>query len=288
MSHLSCQAPRPRFVVCWISMIGLFDSGVGGLTVVKELLQQLPAYDFVYLADTARAPYGDRDAETIQRFVQEDCQFLVDRGASILVAASNTNTTHRASNLRAAIPVPILGTIAPQFADVVRTATKNGKVGILATAATVANGRYQRLVEQQGFEPFAQACPKLVPLTETGELDSTAIHSAIEECIRPLLQQGVDTIILGCTHYPLIRDEIVVIVGRDIALIDPAATCICWACLVPAAASRHCKSTAEERQASIFLNTPPLRHAAARRTVSGQIGGVAARCCGVVMVQPFS
>lgn len=207
-------------------MIGLFDSGVGGLTVVAELLKQLPDYNFVYLADTARAPYGSRDPETIRQFVREDCAFLQAHGATIIVAASNTNTTHRASNLRESVFVPVIGTIAPQFGDVIRSATKNGRVGILATDATMANGRYQRLVDEQGFQAFAQSCPKLVPFIEVGELDSSALVSALEEYVEPLLAQHVDTIILGCTHYPMVREQIQKIVGSSITLIDPAATCI--------------------------------------------------------------
>ncbi len=207
-------------------MIGLFDSGVGGLTVVAELLKQLPEYDFVYLADTARAPYGSRDPETIEQFVKEDCAFLVAYDADIIVAASNTNTTHRASDIREFIPVPVVGTIAPQFSEVIHSTTKNGKIGILATVATVGNGRYQRLVEEQGFQAFAQACPMLVPLIEAGELEGDNLRSAIAEYVQPLLQQHVDTIILGCTHYPIIREQIANVVGSGIVLIDPAATCV--------------------------------------------------------------
>ena len=207
-------------------MIGLFDSGVGGLTIVVELYKQLPEYDFVYLADTARAPYGSRDAETIVQFVREDCSFLVHQGATIIVAASNTNTTHRAANLRESISVPVVGTIAPQFSETIRKATRNGNVGILATTATIASGRYQRVVEEQGLQPFAQTCPKLVPLIEAGETEGDALRSAIREYIQPLLKQDVDTIILGCTHYPIIRGQIAEAVSSTIALIDPAATCI--------------------------------------------------------------
>lgn len=207
-------------------MIGLFDSGVGGLTIVAGLCKQMPGYDFVYLADTARAPYGSRDPETIQQFVREDCLFLERYGAKIIVAASNTNTTHRAANLRESISVPVVGTIAPQFSETIRHATRNGRVGILATTATIASGRYQHIVVEQGFQPFVQACPKLVPLIEEGETGGDALRSAIQEYVPPLLQHNVDTIILGCTHYPIIREQIAEAIGSDIVLIDPAATCI--------------------------------------------------------------
>ena len=199
--------------------IGVFDSGVGGLTVLHECLVTMPNEDFVYLGDHARLPYGPRPLDEVRRFAFEIAGYLETQGVKLIVVACNTATSAALPALQEALAVPVVGVITPEAAAAVR-ATRNRRIGLLATEATVAAGRYESLVRSldAGARFTAVACPKLVPLIEAAE----QTVDAVTEYARPLRAAGCDTIILGCTHYPLIRPVFQRVFGRDVTLVFSA------------------------------------------------------------------
>jgi len=199
--------------------IGVFDSGVGGLTVLHECLVTMPNEDFVYLGDHARLPYGPRPLEEVRRFAFEIAGYLETQGVKLIVVACNTATSAALPALQESLAVPVVGVITPEAAAAVR-ATRNRRIGLLATQATVAAGRYESLVRSldAGVRFTAVACPRLVPLIEAG--DQTV--DAVNEYAAPLKEAGCDTIILGCTHYPLIRPVFQRVFGRDVTLVFSA------------------------------------------------------------------
>jgi len=199
--------------------IGVFDSGVGGLTVLHECLVTLPAEDFVYLGDHARLPYGPRPLAEIRRFAHEIAGYLEGQGVKLIVVACNAATSAALPALQEHLAVPVVGVIAPEAVAAVR-ATRNRRVGLLATQATVAAGRYEQLVHtlDAGVRFTAVPCPGLVPLIEAGE----QTVDAVREYAAPLQAAGCDTVILGCTHYPLIRPVFERVFGRDVTLVFSA------------------------------------------------------------------
>ncbi|MEO8290170.1 MAG: glutamate racemase [Gaiellaceae bacterium] len=202
--------------------IGIFDSGAGGLTVLHECLVTMPHEDFLYLGDGARCPYGPRPREEIQRFAHEIASYLEDSGVKLIVAACNSATAAALPRLQERLTIPIVGVLAPEAHAAVQ-ATRNRRIGVLATEATVASGRYVEAVRalDAGAQVFSTPCPRLVPLIEaaagTDELDA-----AVREYARRLKEEGVDTVILGCTHYPLIRPVLERVFGRRTTLIFSA------------------------------------------------------------------
>jgi len=199
--------------------IGVFDSGVGGLTVLHECLVTMPQEDFVYLGDHARLPYGPRPLEEIRRFASEIAGYLEAQGVKLIVVACNTATSAALPALQSSLEVPLVGVIAPEAAAAVR-ATRNRRVGLLATQATVAAGRYEALIValDAGVRFTAVACPDLVPLIEAGDQTVEAVRVYAE----PLKRAGCDTVILGCTHYPLIRPVFQRVFGREVTLVFSA------------------------------------------------------------------
>jgi glutamate racemase len=199
--------------------VGVFDSGVGGLTVLHECLVSLPHEDFVYLGDHARLPYGPRDLAEVSRFAHEIAAYLESLGVKLIVVACNTATSAALPALQASLAVPVIGVIAPEAAAAVR-ATRNRRVGLMATEATVRAGRYQALVTalDAGVRFSAVACPGLVPLIEAGQ----PTGEAVAEYAAPLKTAGCDTVILGCTHYPLIRLVFEREFGREVTLVFSA------------------------------------------------------------------
>jgi glutamate racemase len=199
--------------------IGVFDSGVGGLTVLHECLVTMPNEDFVYLGDHARLPYGPRPLPEIARFAHEIAVYLEREGVKLIVVACNAATSAALPELQASLEVPVVGVIAPEAAAAVR-ATRNRRIGLLATQATVAAGRYEALVRtlDAGVRFSAVPCPSLVPLIEAGE----QTVDAVREYAAPLEAAGCDTVILGCTHYPLIRPVLQREFGRDVTLVFSA------------------------------------------------------------------
>jgi glutamate racemase len=199
--------------------IGVFDSGVGGLTVLHECLVTMPSEDFVYLGDHARLPYGPRPLEEIRSFAFEIAGYLETRGVKLIVVACNAATSAALPALQESLGVPVVGVIAPEAYAAVR-ATRNRRIGLLATEATVAAGRYATLVRtlDAGVAFSAVACPRLVPLIEAGE----QTVDAVTKYAAPLRAAGCDTVILGCTHYPLIRPVFQRVFGRDVTLVFSA------------------------------------------------------------------
>jgi glutamate racemase len=200
--------------------IGVFDSGVGGLTVLHECLVTLPHEDFVYLGDGARLPYGPRPLEEVRRFAREIGAYLESRGVKLVVVACNSATAAALPELQTELQVPVVGVIAPEA----HAAVRNRRVGLLATQATVASGRYAELVRSldAGAEVFSVVCSRLVPLIEGEDPFAEATATAVREYAAPLKDAGVDTVILGCTHYPLIRPIFQRVFGRDVTLVFSA------------------------------------------------------------------
>src|SRR5947209_258711 len=199
--------------------IGVFDSGVGGLTVLHECLVTMPNEDFVYLGDHARLPYGPRPLDEVRRFAHEIAGYLEGQGVKLIVVACNSATSAALPALQESLSVPVVGVIAPEAAAAVR-ATRNRRIGLLATQATVSSGRYESLVHtlDAGVRFTAVACPELVPLIESG----AQTVDAVREYAAPLQAAECDTVILGCTHYPLIRPVFERVLGRDVTLVFSA------------------------------------------------------------------
>jgi glutamate racemase len=202
--------------------IGIFDSGVGGLTVLHECLVTLPHEDFVYLGDGARCPYGPRRSEEIRRFAHEIASYLAESGVKLIVAACNSATAVALPQLQERLQVPIVGVLAPEAHAAVQ-ASRNRRIGVLATAATVASDRYAEALHalDAGARVISTACPELVSLIEAGA-GTREIDAAVRAYAGPLREAGVDTVILGCTHYPLIRPVFERVFGRGTALIFSA------------------------------------------------------------------
>ena len=203
--------------------IGIFDSGVGGLSVLLEVRRELPGEDLLYVADSGHAPYGDKPADFIERRATSIVDFFSNEGAKSVVVACNTATGIAIESLRARWPMPIVG-IEPAIKPAVAI-TKSGVIGVLATSQTIASARFARLsgTFASGVEIVAQPCPGLVEQIESGDLSSDATRALVAGYVRPLLARRADTLVLGCTHYPLVRAVIESVVGPDVAIIDPAA-----------------------------------------------------------------
>ncbi|MBM3678559.1 MAG: glutamate racemase [Actinobacteria bacterium] len=203
--------------------IGVFDSGVGGLTVLHEILVTLPHEDVLYLGDNARLPYGPRPLPEIRRYALEIGGFLERAGVKLVVVACNSATAAALPDLQRSLAVPVIGVLQPE-ARAAALATRNRRVGLLATEATVASGRYEALVwtVDAGVDVVALACPRLVPLIEGPDPFGQETVDAVREVAAPLRQVGVDTVILGCTHYPIIRPIFQRVFGRDVTLVFSA------------------------------------------------------------------
>lgn len=203
-----------------MSSIGVFDSGVGGLTVVAALRRRLPAESILYLGDTARLPYGTKSADTVLRYTRRNLDFLVARGVKAAVVACNTASALALPRIEE--PVPLWGVIEPGAREAARVSA--GKVGVLATESTVASGAYERalLAERPELEVSSQPCPLFVPLVEEGWESDPVTREIARRYLEPLLAAGVDTLILGCTHYPLLAPVLAEIAGDGVRLVSSA------------------------------------------------------------------
>ncbi len=203
--------------------IGIFDSGVGGLTVTGRVLQVMPNEEIVYFGDTARVPYGSKGKDTITRFSCQDVRFLLSKNVKAVIVACNTASSNSLEYLQEKFPIPVFGTVIPGAVEAARQ-TKNKRVGIIATAATVRSGAYEKEIKNadSSIEVFSKACPLFVPLAEEGWSNDEITYLTAKKYLEPLLAEGVDTVILGCTHYPLLKECIQKVVGENVTLIDPA------------------------------------------------------------------
>jgi glutamate racemase len=203
--------------------IGIFDSGLGGLTVAHEVMRQLPHERFVYFGDTARVPYGPKSPETVRRYSREITGWLMEQGVKAIVIACNTATAHALSALREELPVPVLGVIEPGARAAV-AATRSGHIGVIGTVGTIKSGAYERAIRE--LEPdvviTARPCPLFVPLVEEGYTEKVAAKLIARDYLGPMADANIDTLVLGCTHYPLLKPLLAEILGDDVRLIDSA------------------------------------------------------------------
>lgn len=203
--------------------IGIFDSGIGGLTVLQQIARLLPRELLVYLGDTGRSPYGTKSPEVVTRYACENTDFLVKRGLKMLVVACNTASAVALDVLRERYQMPVVGVIEPGAQEAVRR-SENRRVGVIGTEATIASGAYTRALRalDPGIEVYTRACPLFVPLVEEGWVDNEVARATTARYLSSLKHSGIDTIILGCTHYPLLKKTIAEFLGEEVQLIDSA------------------------------------------------------------------
>jgi glutamate racemase len=202
--------------------IGVFDSGLGGLTVVRQLLQALPQESIVYLGDTARVPYGSRSPDIVRKFARQDAYFLAGRNVKYIVIACNTASAQAEPDLARRLAIPVMGVIHPGAAAAAETSL-TGRIGIIGTLGTIASEAYQRALTNQrpAATVIARPCPLFVPFVEEGAQDSPAAHLIAQDYLKPFLGGAVDSLILGCTHYPILQTVIGATVGPAVRLVDP-------------------------------------------------------------------
>ena len=205
------------------SAIGVFDSGIGGLTVLQKIIETLPKENTVYLGDTARAPYGTKSVETVLRYSFENTEFLVQKGVKAVVVACNTSTAIALTRLRDSLSIPAIGVIEAGVRRAINS-TKNNKVGVIGTETTIQSGAYTRALKEAdaGVEVYSRACPLFVPLVEEGWTDNEVVEMTVKVYLGSLKQSGIDTLILGCTHYPLLKKVIRKFMGSNVRLVDSA------------------------------------------------------------------
>ncbi len=203
--------------------IGVFDSGLGGLTVVRALLDLLPARDLVYFGDTGRFPYGPKPAEDVLKFSLEISDLLLARDVQMVVVACNSASAAALDQLRAHVAVPVIGVIEPGLRAAIGTTT-NRRIGVIGTVGTIASGAYQRAAADLGpdLTLICAACPGFVEFVEQGDVDSDQVHVLAERLLAPIRRAGVDTLVLGCTHYPLLARTLADVMGSDVVLVSSA------------------------------------------------------------------
>lgn len=203
--------------------IGIFDSGVGGLTVLREIIKTLPQEDTVYLGDTARVPYGTKSPETVVRFARQITSFLVSRDIKLLVVACNTASAVSLDELKAEFPIPIVGVIEPGAAQAAKV-TRSGRVGVIGTAGTIRSSAYTKAIKKinPDIEVITAECPMFVPLVEEGWTDNEVARLTAGIYLKKLKESAVDTLVLGCTHYPLLKGIISEVMGAGVTLVDSA------------------------------------------------------------------
>lgn len=200
--------------------IGMFDSGIGGLTVLKAIIERMPNENVVYFGDTARLPYGSKSSETVTRFSEEIVGFLTTKNPKMIVVACNTASAYSLPRIESMVRIPVVGVIEPGASAAVRV-TRNKKIGVIGTRATVQSGAYLEAVQSRDRQAkvFQKACPLLVPLVEEGWLDHPATRLVAQSYLKPLKEDGIDTLLLGCTHFPLLMPVIKKVMG-DINYVD--------------------------------------------------------------------
>lgn len=202
--------------------IGIFDSGVGGLTVTREIMMQMPEERLVYFGDTARVPYGTKSRETIIRYSRQNIRFLQQHNIKAIVVACNTASAF-VEEVQKDFSIPIMGVVRPGSKAAVES-TRNGRVGVIATQATIGSRIYTRVIHETNpeIQIFGKACPLFVPLVEEGWLEDPVTEEVVRRYVKELQEKEIDTLILGCTHYPLLRNVISKVMGPEITLVNPA------------------------------------------------------------------
>ena len=203
--------------------IGVFDSGIGGLTVVREIMRQIPNETIIYFGDTARVPYGNKSKETILKYSREITRFLISKGVKAIVIACNTASAFALEEIRKEINIPIIGVVKPG-AIAAAAATHNQKVGVIGTQGTINSGIYKEFLSltNPNIEVFSKACPLFVPLVEEGMLEDSVTAAMIKIYVGELTNKDIDTLVMGCTHYPLLQNAIRKFTGDNVTLVNPA------------------------------------------------------------------
>ena len=204
-----------------LSPIGVFDSGLGGLTVLRALIDLVPGIPTVYFGDTGRFPYGSKPADEVLKYALEIGDLLIDRGAQMIVVACNSATSVAFDALIERTEVPIIGVVEPGV-RAAAAVTESGRVGVIGTVGTIASGAYQRAAAAEGVELTCAACPGFVEFVEAGDVDSDQVHVLAERLLEPVRRAGVDTLVLGCTHYPLLARTIGDVMGPEVVLVSSA------------------------------------------------------------------
>ncbi|MBP8819955.1 MAG: glutamate racemase [Syntrophomonadaceae bacterium] len=207
--------------------IGIFDSGVGGLTVVRSLLEKLPQESFIYFGDTAHVPYGNKNEQELMCYAREIIAFLLNQDVKAIIVACGTHSSITLPRISEYYTVPLLGVVKAAASCAVKT-TRNGKIGIAATQATVNSRAYTSEIQRldAGLKVYETACPAFVPLVEAGKLEEEETRKAVSEYLQPLLDEGIDSLVLGCTHYPFLGKVINEFTGEGIEVIDPSCKTI--------------------------------------------------------------
>ncbi len=203
--------------------IGVFDSGIGGLTVVREIIKRLPRENIIYLGDTARVPYGTKSSRTVIAYSHHNARFLVSKGVKLLVVACNTSSAVSLPSLSTDFEIPVIGVIGPG-AKKAAEVTKSGKVGVIGTPSTIKSSAYKKALESisSGIEVYSRACPLFVPLADEGRTDGEITELIAKEYLAPFKEHDIDALVLGCTHYPLLKNTIQKVMGKGITLVDSA------------------------------------------------------------------
>lgn len=261
-----------------VQPIGVFDSGIGGLTVVSALRQLLPNERVHYLGDTARVPYGSKSAATVERYSLEMAAMLLKEDCKTIVVACNTASALALTTLETSMPVPVTGVIRPGAAAAV-AATRNRHIGVIGTRATIRSGAYERAIRalDPGVQVSARACPLFVPLIEEGWLEGEITDRVVRQYLQPLLDDGIDTLVLGCTHYPLLRDAIGKFLGRNVRLVDSAENCAVAVSSLLAAEDLQAPPDAEGELSVALTDPPDVFLEVARQALQLEIGDVALR-----------
>jgi len=203
--------------------IGILDSGVGGLTVVKEVFRQLPREKVIYFGDTKRCPYGPRLPEEVKQFTLEIVDFLIEQNVKMIVIACNTATAAALQKVKHKVKIPVIGVIRPGSLSAIKH-TKTGEIGVIGTEGTIKSGAYENTLKQTNPKLMitSHACPTLVPLVESGVEDKEVIRQVVKEALAPIMNEKMDSLILGCTHYPLLSEYIQEVVGNEVKLLSSA------------------------------------------------------------------
>jgi glutamate racemase len=258
--------------------IGVFDSGIGGLTVVRALRELLPNERIFYLGDTARVPYGGKSAATVERYSLEIAAMLLEENCKTIVVACNTASSLALPKLEEVSPVPVLGVIRPGAEAAVAT-TRNGHIGVIGTRATIKSGAYERAIAtlDPALKVTARACPLFVPLIEEGWLESEITAQVVRQYLEPLVNEGIDTLVLGCTHYPLLRQAIAEFLGDAVTLVDSAENCATAVRQLLESKELRANETAEGKLSVALTDPPDAFLEIARDTLQLEIGTVQLR-----------
>ena len=205
--------------------IGIFDSGVGGLTVVKEVMKVLPNERIIYLGDTARVPYGTKSDQAVKRFSVENSRFLKQFKVKLIIVACNTASSIALATLRKRFKIPVVGVIKPGARKAIRV-TRSGRIGVIGTPTTIKSKAYEKEIKRiSGYKKIiSKSCPLFVPLAEEGWLNGKITLDIVKKYLVPLSEKKIDTLVLGCTHYPLLKKAIKKVIGRDVRIVDSASS----------------------------------------------------------------